>query len=194
MQKELTRLENIITEQEEIINDLKDNIHLHIWTGLLNVSNEFSLLLNPPPVEVKGTFKNKSEKYLLKVEDIVQLTSKGRYKEIYLKNVISGRGESERSTDTIIVDSLWNELIDKLDRIGFHFVMVDKGAYVNVKYFRIDKQSIKTEEGEQLNQKLREISYPLDKVRRIKFMNMKDNYTRVSLQKTEFCEISKKIK
>lgn len=194
LKDEIIRLEKIIADRDETIVDLRENIHMHIWIGLLQVSNEFSILLNPPPTKIKGTYKNKSNEYSLKVEDIVHITAKGRYKEIWLRNRVPGRGETERNTDMVLADYVWDDLMKRLDSMKFHFVKVEKGAYVNVKYFRIDKRSIVTEGSEKLPKHLKGIIYNLDKSRMDKFIPVKENYNRVSLQKTEFRDISKKMK
>jgi hypothetical protein len=193
LKDEIKRLNKLIVEKDAIIEDLNENIHMHIFEGLLRISDEFSILLNPPPIEIKGTYKNKSEKYLLKVEDIVQITSNGKYKEIWLKSKIPGRGESERNTDKIIVNSKWEDLIKKIDNMGFHLVKVDKGTYVNVRYFSLNEHSIRIEENEKVSLKLLNIRYDLDKDRISVFMNMKDNFNRVLFQKDDFRSIAQKM-
>lgn len=139
LRKEIIRLEETVKEQAELIYQYRENYLINMFNSLQAITEEFSILLNPEPLKIKATYKNKSELFLIQTSNIICIVSDGREKKILLKTPINSYGGDEtRTTSVISTSKNWEPLIKEVDRIGFHLFPVNKTVFVNVKYFSFD--------------------------------------------------------
>jgi hypothetical protein len=139
LKDEISKLEGIIKKQDELIFQYSENYLMNMFNSLQAVIGEYSILLDPEPVKIKATYKNKSELFEVRVSNILCLISIGREKKIILRSPINSFGGDEtRKTSSISISQNWELLKKNLDRIGFHLFPISKTIYVNVKYYSYD--------------------------------------------------------
>ena len=114
-------LRNEISEKNRLLQSYERDWALKLFDDLQIIQNEYSILLKPPPVVVKGSFKNQGYSFQIKVGDIVGLFSKGRTKIILLNKPVSYVGGDETVTDVIYTEMGFPELLKQLDQSNFHF-------------------------------------------------------------------------
>lgn len=130
-------LRNEISEKNRLLQSYESDWALKLFDDLQIIQNEYSILLKPPPVVVKGSFKNQGYSFQIKVGDIVGLFSKGRTKVILLNKPVSYVGGDETVTDVIYTETGFPELLKQLDQSNFHFCQVNRSCCVNIRYYNL---------------------------------------------------------
>lgn len=186
-------LRNEIREKNRLIQSYESDWALKLFDDLQTIQNEYSILLKPPPVVVKGSYKNQGYSFQVKVGDIVGLFSKGRTKIILLNNPVSCVGADETVTDVIYTEMGFPELLKQLDQSNFHFCQVKRSYCVNIRYYNlVSTELIIDKMAHSISEKYARIkiskSYVAD------FIAKKNTYRHISsLQKDQFRYIQDSI-
>ena len=173
----IQNLQKIIKQKNKLLDDYKNNWSINLFNSLQAITDEYSILLNPPVVKLKASYKNKSEAYNIKIENVIGIFSEGRTKKILLESSISGIGNNVRNTDLICVESSWESIIQKLDRVKFHLCEIDKSTFLNIKYYDLTN--------DELTFSINKSKFPEYKKFELKgdyknnFILMKENYNRI---------------
>ncbi len=130
-------LRNEISEKNRLLQIYERDWFIKLFDDLQIIQNEYSILLKPPPVVVKGSFKNQGYSFQINVGDIVGLFSKGRTKVILLNKPVSYVGGYEIITDLIYTETGFPELLKQLDQSNFHFCQVNRSCCVNIRYYNL---------------------------------------------------------
>jgi hypothetical protein len=179
-------LRNELSEKTRLLQSYERDWALKLFDDLQTIQNEYSLLLKPPPVVVKGSFKNQGYSFQIKVGDIVGLFSKRRTKVILLNKPTSCVGGYDPVTDVIYTETGFPELLKQLDQSNFHFCQVNRSCCVNIRYYDLVNTELV------IDKMLHSIS---EKYARIKiskrnvadFISKKNSYRHISsLQKDQF--------
>ena len=176
-------LKKKVKEQNELIADYKNNWLLNLFNALDAITNEYSILLNPPPQKIKASYKNQGEVFEIKIADTVGVFADGRTKMIFLTEKINTVGSNERTTNLVLKESEFEPLLKSLDSIKLHLCQVDKSNFVNVKYYNLKRNEIvcKVKVG---NEKFVYEKIEINKKYRANFIEMKTNFEKIySLQK-----------
>lgn len=138
-------LKKEIREKNRLLLEYEKDWALKLFDDLQIILNEYSILLKPPPVIVKGSFKNQGYCFQIEVGDIIGLFSKARTKAILINKPIPNVGSSEIVTDVIHTEMGFPELLNQLDRSGFHFCQVNRSCFVNLKYYNLATYEVVTD-------------------------------------------------
>ena len=172
-----------VKEQKELIADYQNNWMINLFNSLEAITNEYSILLNPPPQKIKASFKNQSELFEVKIAETVGVFSDGRTKMIFLTEKINSVGSNERNTNLILKESEFEPLLKSLDSIKLHLCQVDKSYFVNVKYYNLKQDEIICNI-EVANEKFAYQRIEINKKYKANFIEMKTNFDKIySLQK-----------
>lgn len=172
-----------VKEQKELIADYQNNWMINLFNSLEAITNEYSILLNPPPQKIKASFKNQSELFEVKIAETVGVFSDGRTKMIFLTEKINSVGSNERNTNLILKESEFEPLLKSLDSIKLHLCQVDKSSFVNVKYYNLKQDEIICNI-EVANEKFTYQRIEINKKYKANFIEMKTNFDKIySLQK-----------
>jgi hypothetical protein len=172
-----------VKEQKELIADYQNNWMINLFNSLEAITNEYSILLNPPPQKIKASFKNQSELFEVKIAETVGVFSDGRTKMIFLTEKINSLGSNERNTNLILKESEFEPLLKSLDSIKLHLCQVDKSYFVNVKYYNLKQDEIICNI-EVANEKFTYQRIEINKKYKANFIEMKTNFDKIySLQK-----------
>jgi len=128
-------LRNEISEKNRLLQSYERDWALKLFDDLQTIQNEYSILLKPPPVVVKGSFKNQGYSFQINVGDIVGLFSKRRTKVILLNKPTSYVGGDETVTDVIYTETGFPELLKHLDQSNFHFCQVNRSCCVIIRTY-----------------------------------------------------------
>jgi hypothetical protein len=172
-----------VKEQKELIADYQNNWMINLFNSLEAITNEYSILLNPPPQKIKASFKNQSESFEVKIAETVGVFSDGRTKMIFLTEKINSIGSNERNTNLILKESEFEPLLKCLDSIKLHLCQVDKSYFVNVKYYNLKQDEIICNI-KVANEKFTYQRIEINKKYKANFIEMKTNFDKIySLQK-----------
>jgi hypothetical protein len=143
---ELTEANLAIEQLRDQVNKLTNNFTLNLYTAIEQITNDYSIILNPPPVNLTTAYKGKHEEFSLKLSDIVCINCKGKVKTISLVKSVENTKGKYRETDSIIVDN--NSGLEKfrhsLDSISYHLIQVSRNTVVNMKYYDLKGNFLKT--------------------------------------------------
>ena len=142
LKETIKKLRSVISAQKELIIKYRDNWMLNLFNSLNAITDEYSCMLNPLPVEVKASYQNRSELFKIRLADIIGVFSEGRTKIILLKEKISNIGSDERTTNIIYIGKNFKSVINDLDKSNFQLCKVDKSTFINVKYYDLNTDSI----------------------------------------------------
>lgn len=137
LKKKVEEQKKTIQHQENLIEEYKHNHLLNLFNSIEAIINEYSILLHPPAVKVKSSFKNLSEEYKVQPENIIGIFSVGRRKDILMNRMISGTGSNERDTDVIYYDGSWENLIPLLGKNNILLCQIDRGTFINVNCYNL---------------------------------------------------------
>lgn len=179
-------LRNEISEKNRLLQSYERDWALKLFDDLQIIQNEYSILLKPPPVVVKGSFKNQGYSFQIKVGDIVGLFSKGRTKIILLNKPVSYVGGDETVTDVIYTEMGFPELLKQLDQSNFHFCQVNRSCCVNIRYYDlVNTELIIDKPAHGISEKYARIK--ISKSNIADFIAKKNAYRHISsLQKNQF--------
>lgn len=133
-----------IREKNQLLLSYERDWVLKLFDDLQAILNEYSLLLKPPPVFIKGSYKNQGYSFQVEVGDIVGLFSKARTKAILLTKPIPNIGSNEIVTDVIYTEMGFPELSNQLDRSGLHFCQINRSCYVNLRHYNLVNNEVAT--------------------------------------------------
>ena len=88
-----------IKEKNQLLLSYERDWALKLFDDLQTILNEYSILLKPPPLIIKGSYKNQGYSFQVEVGQIVGLFSKARTKAILLTKPIPNIGSK---TDLLI--------------------------------------------------------------------------------------------
>lgn len=172
-----------VREQKELIADYQNNWMINLFNSVEAITNEYSILLNPPPQKIKASFKNQSELFEVKIAETVGVFSDGRTKMIFLSEKINSVGSNERNTNLILKESKFDPLLKSLDSIKLHLCQVDKSYYVNVRFYNLRQDEIICNVNV-ANEKFKYQRIEINNKYKDNFVKMKTNFDKIySLQK-----------
>ena len=179
-------LEREIKAKNELIQEYEKDWALKLFNDLETVFSEYSVLLNPPSVVIKSSYKNRGYFFEIKSENVIGLFSKGRTKLLLLNEPIPNQGSTEIVTDVVYTEQVFPELTNLLDRSNFHFCQVSRSCFANLKYYNLINKKVVTTE---INNKsfVRYSSINITKAHKHEFILRKNTYQHISsLQKDQF--------
>lgn len=134
-----------IIEKDRLLIDYQRDLALNLFDDLQIIQDEYSILLKPPPLIIKGSYRNQGYSFQIEVGDIVGLFSKARTKAILLNKPVSDIGGCEFVTDVIYTETGFPELLNQLDRSSFHFCQINRSCCVNIRYYSLTNTEVVTE-------------------------------------------------
>ena len=146
LKRQVKKLQSEIIAKNELIQEYERDWSLKLFNDLQTIGNEYSVLLSPPPVIIKSSYKNRGYAFQIELTDIIGLFSKGRSKSLLLKKPVPNLGSSEIITDIIYTEKNFPELLDQLDRSKFHFCQINRSCYVSLKYYNLTNSEVVTNE------------------------------------------------
>lgn len=171
----IEELEKIIQEQASLINEYQNNYVMNMFNSLNTICEKFGALLNPIPISLNASYKGKSERYEVNIENILCVVSEGRSKFILLRRPIIGIGNNVRETKVICCNYNMDELINLFNRVNINFFEVNRSVLVNLKHYGINQNQLQCTmdlpEGYQRYFKIK-----LNKEKLSHFVNRKGNY------------------
>jgi len=133
-----------IKEKNQLLLSYERDWALKLFDDLQTILNEYSILLKPPPLIIKGSYKNQGYSFQVEVGQIVGLFSKARTKAILLTKPIPNIGSNEIITDVIYTEMGFPELSNQLDRSGLHFCQINRSCYVNLRHYNLVNNEVAT--------------------------------------------------
>ncbi len=134
-----------IREKNRLLLSYERDWALKLFDDLQIIMDEYSLLLKPPPVVIKGSYKNQGYSFQVEVGQIVGLFSKARTKAILLTKPIPNIGGQEIITDVIYTETGFPALLKQIDRSNFHFCQVNRSSFVNIRYYSLKDKEVVTD-------------------------------------------------
>jgi hypothetical protein len=171
-------LEKLVKEKDALIKEYSENYFWNMFNSISAITGEFHSIINPVPAIISASYMNKPERYEVKVEDVVCVTSEGRTKTILLRKKIVGIGPNERETNKIQSNCKWENIISQLNRVNLNLFKVSKSIAVNVRYYESQKSNINTSENLP-KQYLKLETINLDEKTMSNFIAAKANFHRV---------------
>ena len=144
LRETVKRLSKEIKEKDRLLLSYERDWALKLFDDLQTILNEYSILLIPPPLIVKGSYKNQGYSFQVEVGQIVGLFSEARTKAILLTKPIPNIGSNEIVTDVIYTEMGFPELSNQLDRGGLHFCQINRSCYVNLRHYNLVNNEVAT--------------------------------------------------
>lgn len=138
-------LQEEIREKNRLLREYETDWALKLFNDLETIQGEYSVLLKPPPLILKGSYKNQGYRFQIEVGDIIGLFSRARTKMILLNKSVSDNGGSELTTDVIYTETAFTELLHQLDRSNFYFCQVNRSCCVNIRYYSMTDNEVVTD-------------------------------------------------
>jgi hypothetical protein len=142
LEKKVKELKNEIRAKNKIIQEYEKDWAVKLFSDIEVISSQYSVLVDPPPIEIKGTYKNQGYSFLVPVGNIVLVFSKGRTKTILMDKAIFHMGSDEKVTDIIYTEMGFSDLMDQLDRSKFHFCQINRSYYVNLRHYNLANREV----------------------------------------------------
>lgn len=133
-----------IKEKNRLLLSYKRDWALKLFDDLQTILDQYSLLLKPPPLVLRGSYKNQGHSFRVEVGDIIGLFSKARTKAILLTKPIPNIGSNEIVTDVIYTETGFPELLKQVDQSNFHFSQVSRSCCVNIRYYSLNEKEVVT--------------------------------------------------
>ncbi len=199
-EKENRRLKNTIKKlrreikaKNELIQEYERSWSLKLFNDLETILNEYSVLLNPAPVVIKSSYKNRGYLFEIKPGNVITLFSKGRTKALILNEPIPNQGSAEIYTDIVYTERGFLELANLLDKNRFLLCQISRSCFVNLQYYNLGNNEVVTKE---INNKsfARYSSINITRTHKQEFVLKKNTYQHVSsLQKDQLRDILQSI-
>jgi hypothetical protein len=134
-----------IREKNRLLLSYERDWALKLFDDLQTILDQYSLLLKPPPLLLRGSYKNQGYSFRVEVGDIIGVFSKGRTKVILLNKPVSYVGSYETVTDVIYMETGFPELLKQVDQSNFHFSQVSRSSCVNIRYYSLNEKEVVTD-------------------------------------------------
>lgn len=179
LKAEILKLNAIVKSQNETIKEYQENYLINMFNSLGAICDEYGSLLNPTPIVLNASYKGKSEKYEINIENVICAGSIGRTKLILLKKPIIGFGNNVRKTDVIHCNYGLDELIKLFNPVNINFFKVNKSVLVNLKYYESDGKILRSSKVLPNGYDKYSILKIYDELKLSHFVNRKENYNRI---------------
>ena len=138
--KEISQLKKLVKKLRNENDYLKSPMYLYDVTE--QIQGKYSILLNPPSLDLRTTKGQKAAFFKINVNDIICVTTDGKSKWIHFKCPQTSYDGIKLTSEKLAFTGSLEEFCLKYDSSRIHLCIVSRFSAINLFYYNVDKDQL----------------------------------------------------